>query len=110
MIALAVAMAVASHLGAPLSSPPPPPVSFATLPAPWGCIARYESTDNLRAVNPASGDMGAFQFAPATWAEYAPPGWPSPLAASLYEQLVVAQAVQRGQGWGAWETAPLCGI
>lgn len=120
MIVLAVAMALASHLGAPLASPPPPsppkpapPVTaltFATLPPPWGCIARYESTDNLEAVNPVSGDLGAFQFAPSTWAAYAPPGWPDPLHATLYQQLVVAQAVQRGQGWGAWETAPLCGI
>lgn len=110
MIALALAMAISSHLGAPLSAPPPAPLSFATLPAPWGCIAHYESTDRLDAVNPASGDLGAFQFSPSTWAEYSPPGWPPVLDASLYEQLVVAQAVRRGQGWGAWQTAPLCGL
>jgi len=89
---------------------PAPPVTFATLPSPWGCISYYESTNNLTAVNPASGTEGAFQFNPTTWAEFAPAGFPSsPLYASLGQQLTVAQIVQQNQGWGAWTTAGLCG-
>jgi len=89
---------------------PPPPVTFATLPSPWGCISFYESTNNLTAVNPASGTEGAFQFNPSTWTEFAPAGFPSsPLDASLGQQLTVAQIVQQNQGWSAWTTASLCG-
>ncbi len=85
-------------------------VTFATLPAPWGCIAHYESTDNLTAVNHKSGTEGAFQFDPATWQEFAPPSFPaSPLQATLGQQLTVAQAVEAARGFGQWETAPLCG-
>lgn len=85
-------------------------VTFATLPAPWGCIAHYESTDNLTAVNYKSGTEGAFQFDPATWQEFAPPSFPaSPLQATLGQQLTVAQAVEAARGFGQWETAPLCG-
>jgi len=85
-------------------------LTFATLPAPWGCIAHYESTDNLTAVNYKSGTEGAFQFMPTTWQEFAPPSFPSsPLQASLGQQLFVAQRVEAARGFGQWETAPLCG-
>ena len=86
-------------------------VTFSTLPAPWGCIARYESTSNLTAVNYKSGTEGAFQFDPATWTEFAPVGFPpSPLDATLGQQLTVAEIVLAHRGWGQWETAPLCGV
>jgi len=86
-----------------------PVLTFATLPAPWGCIASYESTNNLTAVNYQSGTEGAFQFMPSTWQEFAPAGYPStPLNASLQQQLTVAEIVQANRGWGQWETAPLC--
>ncbi len=85
-------------------------ITFATLPAPWGCIAHYESTDNLTAVNPYSGTEGAFQFDPATWTEFAPAGFPSsPLNANLGQQLTVAEIILSHRGWGQWQTAPLCG-
>jgi hypothetical protein len=86
-----------------------PVLTFATLPAPWGCIAHYESTSNLTAVNYRSGTEGAFQFKPTTWTEFAPAGYPStPLNASLQQQLTVAEIVLAHRGWGQWETAPLC--
>jgi hypothetical protein len=86
-------------------------VTFSTLPAPWGCIAHYESTSNLTAVNYKSGTEGAFQFDPATWTEFAPAGFPpSPLDATLGQQLTVAEIVLAHRGWGQWETAPLCGV
>jgi hypothetical protein len=86
-------------------------VTFQTLPAPWGCISYRESTNNLSAINPISGTEGAFQFAQSTWTKYAPAGYPSsPLGATLGQQLTVAKAVQVGQGWGAWESASLCGV
>jgi hypothetical protein len=86
-------------------------VTFATLPAPWRCIVRHESTYNLTAVNYKSGTEGAFQFDPATWQEFAPPSFPaSPLQATLTQQFIVAKAVEAARGFGQWETAPLCGV
>ncbi|MHB1732027.1 MAG: transglycosylase family protein [Ferrimicrobium acidiphilum] len=86
-------------------------VTFATLPAPWKCIVRHESTYNLTAVNHKSGTEGAFQFDPATWQEFAPPSFPaSPLQATLTQQFIVAKAVEAARGFGQWETAPLCGV
>jgi hypothetical protein len=86
------------------------PLTFATLPAPWRCIAYYESTNNLTAVNPVSGTEGAFQFAQTTWAAFAPSSFPaSPLDASLSQQLTVAENIAAVQGFTPWETAPLCG-
>lgn len=85
-------------------------VSFSQLPAVWQCIAHYESNDNLVAVNPVSGDEGAFQFQPSTWAAYAPASYPSnPLEANLNQQYSVALVVLANQGWTAWQTAVLCG-
>lgn len=77
---------------------------------PWPCLAWYESTDNPSAVNSVSGDGGLWQIAPSTWAAYG--GFEfAPLAqdASPQAQLAVAQRIAQGQGWQAWETAPLCG-
>jgi len=86
-------------------------VTFATLPAPWGCIVFHESTNDLTAVNYQSGTEGAFQFDPATWQEFAPPSFPaSPLQATLTQQFIVAQAIEAARGFGQWETAPLCGV
>ena len=108
-----------SASSAPAKSPTPvsaptqvaqPPLTFATLPAPWGCIAFHESTNNLTAVNYQSGTEGAFQFMPSTWQEFAPPSFPaSPLQATLTQQFIVAKAVEAARGFGQWETAPLCG-
>jgi hypothetical protein len=89
----------------------PRQMSFEALPQPWACIAFYESTDNTQAVNPVSGDSGAFQFQASTWQEYAPISFPtSPLNASLLQQFEVAKMVYLQQGSGAWQTWNLCQI
>lgn len=92
------------------ASAPSPPLTFQTLPWPWPCITFRESTWNLAAVNPASGDQGAFQFALGTWKEYAPAGYPSqPTKASLSQQLTVAKHIAAVDGYSPWVTARLCG-
>ncbi len=89
----------------------PKQMAFSALPTQWQCVAFYESTDNIKAVNPVSGDSGAFQFQESTWSEYAPISFPnSPLNASLFQQFEVAQIVYKAQGAKAWETANLCNL
>lgn len=89
----------------------PPPLTFSTLPPIWQCIAWHESTDNALAINPISGDAGAFQISQYMWDVYRTsndPWWiPS---ASLEQQYQVAQTIQSKWGWSQWETAPLCGV
>lgn len=85
-------------------------VTFATLPWPWGCIAFQESTDSTTAVNPLSGDQGAFQFSLATWDEFAPAGYPTePIEATLGEQYDVALLLWQARGFEPWVTASECG-
>lgn len=92
---------------------PPIPVStltFQTMPWPWGCIAWHESTWNLAAINPSSGDAGAFQISQYMWEQYrsqSDPWWIP--AATLTQQYHVALRIEQAWGWGQWETAPLCG-
>ncbi len=101
---LVVAVPLAASAATPTA-----PFTSADLPAPWSCIAFRESTDNLRAVNPVSGDQGAFQFALATWAEYAPAGYPAePIGATLRQQFDVALLLWQADGFSPWETASLC--
>lgn len=89
----------------------PTPFSWTSLPIPWQCIAFRESTDNLRAINPVSGDVGAFQFALGTWNEYRPATYPStPLLATLQQQYEVALAVEKKDGFSPWVTAKMCGL
>ena len=108
---------------APPPAPPPivitppqvstvaPPLTFQSLPWPWGCIAWHESTWDLMAVNSSSGDSGAFQISAYMWDRFkdsSMPWWiPS---ASLQQQLTVAERIQANSGWNQWETAPLCGV
>ncbi len=88
----------------------PQALTFQTLPAPWGCISWNESTWNLAAVNPQTGDAGAFQISNYMWDKYktASMPWLIP-SATLAQQLQVAQTIQQLWGWNQWETAPLCG-
>ena len=87
-----------------------PLLTLQTLPWPWSCITFRESTWNLAAVNSASGDQGAFQFALGTWKEYAPSGYPSqPIQATLGQQLIVALRIAAVDGYSPWVTARLCG-
>lgn len=84
---------------------------FSDLPQPWSCIAWYESTDNTVAINPSSGDEGAFQFALTTWTEFAPVGFPfRPVDATLEQQFEVALLLWQNQGFTPWVTASLCGV
>lgn len=84
-------------------------MTVSDLPPVWQCIAFYESTDRLTAVNPQSGDQGIFQFALSTWREFAPPGYPAePIEASLSEQFDVALKLWQAQGFNPWETKSLC--
>lgn len=71
----------------------------------WSALADCES-DGRWAYNGPSGFDGGLQFHPATWAEFAPDGFP-PFAwqASRGEQIAVAERVLAVQGWSAW---PAC--
>lgn len=101
----------AARGAATVSSSPAGAITFEDLPVAWQCIAERESTDNPRAVNPTSGDEGAFQFALPTWAEYAPPGYPThPIDATLSQQFDVALRVWQADGFSPWVTARLCGV
>ena len=104
------------------SKPPPTPSKLTpqplttkqyleSLPNPWPCIADHESTDNPTAINPISGDSGAFSIAQSTWLEFGGLrySW-SPRWASVQDQYRIALRILAGQGWQAWVTAPLCGV
>ena len=96
---------------AELVSAPAGSFGFSDLPQPWSCIAWRESTDNAVAINPISGDQGAFQFALTTWAEFAPAGFPNqPIDATLEQQFEVALLLWQKQGFTPWVTASLCGV
>ncbi len=85
--------------------------AFSQLPPVWQCIAHYESTDNLQAINPTTKDQGAFQFNLNTWSEFAPATYPSqPINASLDQQYTVALNLWTQRGFEPWQTAPLCGV
>lgn len=114
---------VQSISGSPTSTPSPTPSPSPTistsplafhlhqLPAPWPCLAWYESTDNPRAVNPVSGTGGLWQIAATTWQEFGGTQLSTtPQSAPPASQYLIATRIQAVQGWSAWETAPLCGV
>jgi len=86
------------------------PLTFASLAWPWPCITWHESTWNLAAINPSSGDAGGFQISQYMWDQFktaSMPWWiPS---ASLDQQYQVAVRIEQAYGWNQWETAQLCG-
>jgi peptidoglycan hydrolase-like protein with peptidoglycan-binding domain len=69
----------------------------------WHALARCESSNNPRAVNPA-GYYGLYQFSPATWRSVGGSGLPS--NASSSEQTMRAQILFRRSGSSPW---PVCG-
>jgi hypothetical protein len=69
----------------------------------WRALARCESSNNPRAVNPA-GYYGLYQFSPATWRSVGGSGLPS--RASAAEQTTRAQILFRRSGSSPW---PNCG-
>ncbi len=104
-------MTLATGKGAPLDKPPSLVAPTPTIPAVWQCIEYRESSNNIHAVNPESGDQGAFQFSLDTWRQYAPVGFPSePIEATLDQQYEVALILWKARGFEPWETAPLCGV
>jgi hypothetical protein len=86
------------------------PITFQTLPWPWGCISWHESTWSTTAINPVTQDSGAFGIDYTNWDHFKTPAMPWYIpSASLAQQYQVAQAVQAAYGWGMWVTAPGCG-
>lgn len=81
---------------------PKPPVVAPDRGAIWDRLAFCESSGNW-AYNGGSGFDGGLQFHPGTWTAYgggqfAPYAW----GASREQQIVIAEKVLAGQGWGAW--------
>jgi hypothetical protein len=71
----------------------------------WNAIAACESGGNWH-INTGNGYYGGLQMAAGTWYGYGGGKYASlPSRASKAEQLVVAERILRGQGWGAW---PAC--
>lgn len=72
---------------------------------PWGCIALCESGGDW-AADTGNGYYGGLQFWPATWKEHGGLAYaPRAHLASRQDQITVAEAVLRTQGWSAW---PAC--
>jgi hypothetical protein len=74
------------------------------------CIRNHESNDNYSTVGAgnAAGHYGAYQDSISTWASVGGTGLPSNAAPGLQDAL--NYQVYLDQGWGAWATAPLCGV
>lgn len=71
----------------------------------WDSLAQCESNGNWSA-NTGNGYYGGLQFSLSTWLAYGGDQfayWPS--QATREQQIVVAERVLAGQGWGAW---PYC--
>ena len=89
----------------------PAPFTVADLPEPWACIAGYESGSDP-SINTGNGYSGMWQDSPGTWlaaggGAYAAYAW----EASLYDQLIVNEQIERMQGWQAWPiSSRRCGV
>jgi hypothetical protein len=71
----------------------------------WDRLAQCESGGNW-AINTGNGYSGGLQFHPRTWTGFGGGEFASTAhQASRAEQIVVAERVLAGQGWGAW---PAC--
>ncbi len=70
----------------------------------WNQIANCESSSNWSA-NTGNGYYGGLQISKATWDSYAPSVGIStdyPYQASKDEQILVAEQIQKNQGWSSW--------
>lgn len=68
----------------------------------WDQLAQCESGGNW-AINTGNGFQGGLQFSPSTWSGYGGGQFaPSANQATREQQIVVAEKVLQGQGWGAW--------
>jgi len=71
----------------------------------WDRVAQCESGGNW-GINTGNGFQGGLQFTPSTWRSFGGSQFASSAnRASREEQIVVAEKVLAGQGWGAW---PVC--
>jgi resuscitation-promoting factor RpfA len=89
--------------GAPLVAVAP--AANAATDATWDRVAQCESGGNW-SINTGNGFSGGLQFTPSTWRAFGGGAY-APMAhrASRAQQIVVAERVLAGQGWGAW---PVC--
>lgn len=94
----------------PTTQPPPPPPT--TQPAPpvdngsvWDRLAQCESGGNWH-INTGNGYSGGIQAHPQTWNGYGGQEFaPYAYQATREQQIIVAERILAGQGWGAW---PAC--
>jgi membrane protein involved in colicin uptake len=71
----------------------------------WDALAQCEAGGNW-AANTGNGYYGGLQFAASTWTGYGGAEFaPYAHQASREQQIVIAERVLAGQGWGAW---PAC--
>lgn len=91
------AIAVTSGLLAPTASAAPD--------SDWDRLAQCESGGNW-AINTGNGYHGGLQFSPSTWDAYGGQKYAATAnQATREQQIVIAEKVLAGQGWGAW---PAC--
>ncbi|MCS4536434.1 resuscitation-promoting factor Rpf1 domain-containing protein [Corynebacterium sp. HS2168-gen11] len=81
------------------------PTAIAAPDSDWDRLAQCEAGGNW-AINTGNGFHGGLQFSPSTWrgfggGEFAPYAY----QATREQQIVIAERVLAGQGWGAW---PAC--
>jgi LysM repeat protein len=81
------------------------PAANAAADSTWDRLAQCESSGNW-AINTGNGFSGGLQFTRSTWTAFGG-GQFAPVAhqATREQQIVVAEKVLAGQGWGAW---PAC--
>ena len=95
--ALAGAVAGAPLLAAPTANAAPDSV--------WDRVAQCESSGNWN-INTGNGFFGGLQFTSSTWRAFGGGTFAdSANRATREQQIVVAERVLAGQGWGAW---PVC--
>jgi resuscitation-promoting factor RpfA len=99
----AVAAATAVAVAAPVSSSVMSADAATTRT--WNRLAACESGGNWH-INTGNGYYGGLQFSYGTWRAYGGGKFASRAdLASKSEQIIIAERVLRGQGWGAW---PAC--
>ncbi|MDN6405900.1 transglycosylase family protein, partial [Corynebacterium sp.] len=94
---LAVSGMAALALGAAVA-----PAANAAPDSDWDRLAECESGGDW-SINTGNGYHGGLQFSPSTWNGHGGQDFaPYAYQASRGEQIVVAERVLAGQGWGAW--------
>lgn len=81
------------------SNPPPDYEGGSTV---WDQLAQCESGGNW-GINTGNGFQGGLQFSPSTWSGYGGGEFAATAnQATREQQIIVAERVLAGQGWGAW--------